>query len=300
MHRKRKALAVIAMIYVAVLSIGYLSLPFFRSYSLTVSYLLISLIMTSVVFIFSLLLRNASVYDPYWSVIPPFLLLSRVVLLSESPRLGTLFILLALFFWGGRLTYNWTRNWRGFDHQDWRYTMLMQKNDRTALFIDYFGIHLFPTLIVYLQLIAAMKVIETNPGLNPGLFFSGTLIIGATILQATADRQMYRHRHEEAGRAVFERGLWRHSRHPNYLAEVLVWWGVYLAYPAVFYRLDFHVLAPIAMTGLFLFISIPMLEKRMVSKHADYADYQERVPMLIPTLKARHKRSVVSDKRIGG
>lgn len=300
MHGKRGSLSVIACIYLAALSVGYLSLPFFDGYSWTISYLFISLIMTSLVFFFSLIFRNASVYDAYWSVIPPFLLLSRIVFSSEPLQPGTLLLLLALFFWGTRLTYNWAKNWRGFDHQDWRYTMLMKKNPKTGVLVNYFGIHLFPTLIVYLQLIVAMKVIGSNPGLDAGLLLGGSIIIGATILQMTADKQMYHHRQKTQNQAVFEQGLWSCSRHPNYFAEIMVWWGVYLTYFSRFRLFDFHVLAPLAMTGLFCFISIPMLEKKMLSKHPDYAAYQERVSMLIPIPKAIYRRSGLSDENLRG
>ncbi len=300
MHGKRRSLSVIAGIYLAALAVGYLTLLRFTHDSFMQSYLYISLIMTVLVFFFSLVFRNASVYDPYWSVIPPFLLLSRALFLSESLRLGTLLLLLALSFWGARLTYNWAKNWRGLRHQDWRYTMLMKKNPKTGFLINLLGIHLFPTLLVYFQLIGAMKVIGANPRLDAGLFLSVSIVIGATILQMTADQQMYRHRQDQANQAVFDQGLWRCSRHPNYFAEIMVWWGVYLAYVSVFRLIDAHLLAPLAMTGLFVFISIPMLEKKMVLKHPDYAEYQKRVSMLILIPKALSKRSSLLDEHIHG
>ena len=39
---------------------------------------------------------------------------------------------------------------------------------------------------------------------------------------------------------------------------------------------------PIAMTGLFVFISIPMIEKRMLRKRPAYADVVRRYPCLLP------------------
>ena len=55
-------------------------------------------------------------------------------------------------------------------------------------------------------------------------------------------------------------GLWKYSRHPNYLGEVMVWWGTYFFY---FQQFGFNwiIAAPILMTLMFVFISVPMMEK---------------------------------------
>ena len=55
-------------------------------------------------------------------------------------------------------------------------------------------------------------------------------------------------------------GLWKYSRHPNYLGEILMWWGVGLAavcaMPAKWYLLA----GAVANTLLFLCISIPLAD----------------------------------------
>ena len=56
-------------------------------------------------------------------------------------------------------------------------------------------------------------------------------------------------------------GLWKYSRHPNYLGEIMVWWGVYLFYVQQF-GLDLVLVAPVIMTLMFIFISVPLMEKK--------------------------------------
>lgn len=75
-------------------------------------------------------------------------------------------------------------------------------------------------------------------------------------------------------------GLWKRGRHPNYFGEVAMWWGVWLMYASIF-GIDALVAAPIAMSCLFLFISIPMMEKRQLENKPGYADYRKRTRIMI-------------------
>ncbi|MCK7492291.1 MAG: DUF1295 domain-containing protein [Comamonadaceae bacterium] len=86
--------------------------------------------MTVLVWAASLFVRNASVYDPYWSVVPPFLLLLAVI--DSGAVHGTMTMLyLAVLVWSVRLTANWASLWTDFSEQDWRYDMFRQKAPET-------------------------------------------------------------------------------------------------------------------------------------------------------------------------
>ncbi|GAJ06174.1 unnamed protein product, partial [marine sediment metagenome] len=57
-------------------------------------------------------------------------------------------------------------------------------------------------------------------------------------------------------------GLWAYSRHPNYLGEVMFWWGLFLFALAADLSHWWVFVGPLAMTVLFIFVSIPMMDKR--------------------------------------
>ena len=79
---------------------------------------------------------------------------------------------------------------------------------------------------------------------------------------------------------IIEKGLWKYSRHPNYWGEILFWWGLYLyAIGISHYML---ILAPISMTVMFLYVSIPWIEHKILRNRPQYNSYQERVNILIP------------------
>ena len=51
-------------------------------------------------------------------------------------------------------------------------------------------------------------------------------------------------------------GLWRWSRHPNYFGEIMWWWGMWLFSQASGGAPVWGVAGPLAITLLFLFVSV--------------------------------------------
>ena len=78
---------------------------------------------TIVIFGFSVYYGNASIYDPYWSVAPPFIAAFWLLNSGSINDIGLreALVLILLAFWSVRLTFNWLRRWRGLNHEDWRY-----------------------------------------------------------------------------------------------------------------------------------------------------------------------------------
>ncbi len=231
---------------------------------------------TVIVFLFSLLFRNASVYDPYWSVQPPVIL--GVCALRYPLNGFTVLLFGTVCIWALRLTGNWAYTFHGLDHEDWRYRMLREKTGTFYPFVNLFGIHLVPTCIVYMCTLPAFYAITEN---YPGGFLSVLfclLSLFAVALQGTADMQMHRFRSKGTGGLIRE-GLWKLSRHPNYLGEILMWWGVALAVFCAVPRLLF-LLGALLNTAMFLFISIPMAEKRQSVKPG-WEEYRRETPALL-------------------
>jgi steroid 5-alpha reductase family enzyme len=246
---------------------------------------------TILVWLVGVYYKNASVYDPYWSVAPPvimILLAFHLNLISPGSIPPSLVLLLvAVCFWSIRLTANWAYTFRDLGVQDWRYTKF--RNDFPGMWqlINFFGIHYMPTLIVFFALLPALVVMEnlhTSPDsvgpLNLLTFIGFGVSTGAALLQLVADRQLHRFRRINSGR-VCEAGLWKYARHPNYSGEILMWWGVYIMSISV---LPFHYwwtgMGAFLNTLMFLFISIPLMEHRQLSNKPEYASYRDRVRAL--------------------
>lgn len=242
---------------------------------------------TFVVFGFSAVFRNSSLYDPYWSVQP-------IVIAgfwfwwgpeAEASQLRGVLAAGLLTLWGVRLTANFFYGWKGLHQEDWRYVDLRASSGRAFWLVNLTGIQLFPTVLVYLGCIPLMPAIATGTAPFGLLDYVATAIMAVALyLETVGDIQLHRFAasNTEPGKTL-DTGLWAWSRHPNYLGEILIWWGLAL------YGLGaggpwWILSGAVAITLLFVFISIPMIEKRHHARRPDYAAYCSRVPMLIPGL----------------
>ena len=231
---------------------------------------------TIVVFIFSLLLKNASVYDPYWSVQPPVILCVALVMCGKF-LLGQL-IFAVVLFWGVRLTANWSYTFKGLEHQDWRYSMLRDKTKKVYPLINFLGIHLFPTIVVYLCILPAVAAVQAHAPFRPLCAVFLLLSVTATVCQGIADTQMHIFRSKGTG-GFIRTGLWKHSRHPNYACEILMWWGIALASISAMPDKWFLCAGAVVNTLMFFSVSIPMADKRQ-SRKPGFEEYKKATRML--------------------
>lgn len=241
---------------------------------------------TIVVFIFSVVTHNSSMYDPYWSVAPVPIALFWVLQPGSSglasPRHIAVFTLLCL--WAIRLTYNWASQWKGLRHEDWRYRDMQQQTGRLYWPVSFLGIHLFPTTLVFLGCLALWPALFSGTRLFNWLDVLACVVTaGAIAIEATADVQMRRFRREtKASGQVEPPGLWRFSRHPNYFGEVSFWWGLFLFALAADVSYWWVVIGPLCILALFLFGSIPLMEKHLLPRRPGYAAYRQQVSAFVP------------------
>ena len=283
MIKNRSAsLAVIVFVYVLAVFCGLFTYNYLKdvhSFSFQLSLLLADVAATVVVFIFSLIFGNASVYDPYWSVQPPVILAAALLKVdAKSPVMGSL-LFAAVLFWALRLTANWIYNFESFEYQDWRYVMLKEKTGRAYPLINLLGIHMFPTFVVYLCILPAVTAVAENAAFQPVCLIFVILSIAAVVFQGIADVQMHRFRAQKTG-GFIRTGLWKYGRHPNYACEILMWWGIGLASVAALGWQNWYLLAgALVNTLMFLFISIPMADKRQ-SQKPGFEEYKKATRML--------------------
>ncbi len=276
-NNRKLSFIIIGIVYVIATLVG---ISVYQSLNLSwwLSLLLADVAATVVTFAFSLFFGNASVYDPYWSVQPIVIFVG----FSLSEGLNTLGILLlaALLLWGIRLTANWAYTFKNLNHQDWRYTMLKEKTGVFYPVVNFCGIHMVPTLIVYFCTLPAVYAVKNNLTVNIGSIIFICVSFFAALMQGVADIQMHKFRkHRNA--PFIQNGLWKYSRHPNYLGEILMWWGIALCVVCAQATAWNLLLGALANTVLFLVVSIPMADKRQ-SRKKDFAEYKSQTRMLLP------------------
>ena len=234
---------------------------------------------TLIIFLFSNVHKNSSIYDPFWHV-APILIVFYIAKQSSLPTLELNLVLGAFLFWALRLTYNWYLNWNNLDHEDFRYIDLKNNNKFMAFINDLFGIHLIPTIIVNVSLYP-IYVALTAESLNELVYVGFIVIIIAVVIQYISDDQMRKFRKDESNLGkTMKYGLWKYSRHPNYLGEVSFWFGIYIFALASGLTTIWLLACPIVMLALFVFISCPMMDNRSLKRRSDYKEYMDKTPQL--------------------
>jgi steroid 5-alpha reductase family enzyme len=250
--------------------------------------LLADVVGTLVIFLFSRRFRNSSFYDAYWSVVPVLLLAYWWTHANTRNWLLAAVVVL----WAVRLTANWVVTFPGLHHEDWRYPMLRRRAGRFEVVADLLGIHLVPTLQVFLAMVPAYVALATpDEGLAWLAWVAFAVGVAAVALELAADLQLRRFAATRREGQVMDQGLWAWSRHPNYFGEFAFWFAVALfgvaASPADAWWLFAGAAGILAM---FLGASIPMMEARSLERRPGYQDVVDRVPRFVP----RPPRSVAS------
>jgi steroid 5-alpha reductase family enzyme len=249
--------------------------------------LLADVVATLVIFAFSRAFRNSSFYDAYWSVIPPLLALYWYYAHPQAgiePTRAALVIAL-VWLWAIRLTANWATFWEGLHHEDWRYPIVRARAGKHAVLADFFGIHLFPTVIVFAGCLPVYAVL-TRGSAPLGWLDALALVVtlGAILIETLADLQLHAFiKHKKTPGSFITSGLWAWSRHPNYFGELSFWWGLMLfGLAAAPDQWLWIVPGALAMTAMFVFASIPFMDERSVARRPAYAEHMQKVSALVP------------------
>ncbi len=247
---------------------------------------------TVAIFIFSFNFSNSSFYDPYWSVAPMPIAMYWIVSAdpSEVNLLRQTFVLTLVMAWGVRLTYNWYRQWGGLEHEDWRYVDLREKSGSAYWVVSFFGIHLFPSVLVFLGCLTLWPSVGAS-GTELGILDGIALAVTASAIwiEATADKQLWHFLTVEQNHPgqIMDKGLWSFSRHPNYFGEIMFWWGLYLFALAADPSYWWTVIGPLGINIMFVTISVPLLDKRSLERRPHYLEHMQNVPAIAPWFSPR-------------
>jgi len=272
---------------------------------------------TGVVFLFSLLANNSSVYDPFWCLAPQALTVYwlRTVASSDGATgcagVHTPAWMAAGLVWTWAVRFHIGMPWSGWvtglDHEDWRYADVRKAAGHPAVYwmVSFTSFHVTPTLLVVGALLPVGRVILANPSaVTPQLWAAWGFTAFAIAWEGVADAQMTRFRAQRRKRAeaeleqlanrrargvggdnsVMRQGLWRYSRHPNYWGECCFWVGVWLQGVATGTIDALPFMAGCAVMCLFFrFASTPLMDTRMKQrKGAAFEEYAANTSAMMP------------------
>lgn len=205
------------------------------------------------------------------STMEPLHLLVLVMVLAWAIRLGS-FLFVRINYMG----------------KDARFDGMREK------FFSFLRFWLLQGMTVFVVLVAALLAYSQETPVVTWLSYVGLFVwVSGLLIEATADMQKFAFNKRPNNKHHWiDSGIWRMSRHPNYLGEMMVWIGMYVVVmPSLTGSLVLGALAsPLYIMLLLLFVSgIPLLEKSADKKWgsiASYKAYKKQVPVLVPTLSS--------------
>ena len=283
MKNKIIGLSVLFFVYLAAVVIGALLFVVFKNAGMNdyFAVLLADIAATIFVWLMGLLFKTASMYDPYWSLQTLCIYLALLIY-HNNWNLGTILLLVVILIYSIRLTTNFIIGFDSLAYIDWRYKMLHEKSGKLYPLVNLLGICMFPTIVVYLC--SLPTIVYANIGTFTYWDIIGiSIVLLGVLLEFISDIQMKKFIKVRTSRnEVINIGLWKYSRHPNYLGEILIWFGVASVLIIGHFSYWYFFIGAIVNLLMFLFISIPMEEKHLKEYKENYDDYLKTTsPLLI-------------------
>ena len=293
MNEKYRGLIIVFLSYLIALGFGlfsYLTLndsnimkESEEKYRQLVIIFICDVISTIVIWFIGVLINTASIYDPYWSVQTPIIIICLLIK-YQNLNVGNLIYLELILFWGIRLTYNYTKTFHDISYIDWRYKQIKEKTGKLYQVVNLLGICLVPTIIVYAASIPSFLFVIDNLKFEYIQIIGYTVILISVFIEMKADIDLHEFKKIRNDRnEIIRIGLWKYSRHPNYFGEICFWYGVAMVYVFCdFTKNWYYIFGAVLDNALFLGISIPLAEKNLKTYKEGYDEYKKNTSMLIP------------------
>ena len=251
---------------------------------------------------------EAGIVDRIWSIVP--FVYVWVVFLSSSGDARLLLMTLVSTLWGARLTWNfWRKGGYNLSSEDYRWAIV--RSWYPGIQFELFNL-IFVTCYQHLILFAIVSPAlfairyEGTP-LNSIDVLGAVLYLLLLLMEHVADIQMFdfqteKYRRKNAGqdrregtdyaRGFISSGLWSLSRHPNYFAEVSMWWAFYLFSVAASGQwLNICFAGPALIFLLFVppGASLSLTETLSSMKYPKFVEYQRTTSRFFPWFPSRKK-----------
>jgi steroid 5-alpha reductase family enzyme len=245
------------------------------------AFLFIMVLMTAL-WLVSIVLKNVSIVDPFWSVAFMVAGVSYYIQADGYAPRQTIVLVLTLI-WGARLCgYLLWRNWgKG---EDYRYQEFRRRYGAERYWwFSFFQVFLLQGFLAWLisaPLLGAQ--LNNNGSLNLFDFLGvGVWLIGF-IFEAGGDWQLARFKASPANKGkLLTTGLWRYTRHPNYFGDAAVWWGFALL--SVAGGSYWPILSAVLMTWLITKVSgVALIERTLPQSKPGYEEYVRRTSPFFP------------------
>jgi steroid 5-alpha reductase family enzyme len=244
---------------------------------------LIILILVTLLWIWSVFIKNVSIVDIFWGV--GFVVVNTFyVFMSGELNARKIVILTLVCIWGFRLAiYLAIRNiGKG---EDFRYQEFRQNyGPKRYWWFSYFQTFLLQGVLIMIISLPLLGINYNNSNGNLQILdYLGIIIwiIGFTF-ETVGDFQLSNFKRDSKNKGkILHTGLWKYTRHPNYFGDSAVWWayGIFSIAAGSYWQ----AIGAVIMTLLILKISgVSLLEKTLKDTKPQYKEYIQKTSSFIP------------------
>jgi steroid 5-alpha reductase family enzyme len=238
-------------------------------------------ILFTIVWAISLRLENSSIADVAWG--PGILVIGLTYFYtSDGAPLRAMLTLGLLAAWALRLAIHLYMRMRLLG-EDNRYVKWREEYEDSWWWVSLFRVFILQAVIAWVvSLPIYFAVVSLSPAsLTIVDYVGAVMVVAGLVFESIGDEQLRRFRADRKNKGkVLDTGLWKHTRHPNYFGECVLWWGfgvIALATGGVP-----GLLGPAVLTYLLIYVSgVALLESTLIEK-AGYAQYVGRTPAFLP------------------
>jgi steroid 5-alpha reductase family enzyme len=244
---------------------------------------LIILILVTLLWVWSIFIRNVSIIDLFWGF--GFVVVNAFYVFQSGGLNARKIVLLVLVtVWGLRLSIYLA--WRNIGQgEDVRYQEFRKKYGPDR----YWWFSFFQTFLLQgaLMMIISLPLLGVSVGPHSStlnlLDILGIVIwiIGFTF-EAGGDYQLARFKQNPGNKGkVLNTGLWKYTRHPNYFGDSAVWWAYALFSIAA--GSYWYIIGSIVMTLLIIKVSgVALLENSLKNTKPQYREYIQNTSSFFP------------------
>lgn len=234
----------------------------------------------NIMFLLALSLRNNSIVDIFWG--PGFLI---IAFFSAFPfdALNTTKITFGILLaaWSLRLSLHIFMRNKGHG-EDFRYAE-WRKTWKHFIFRSYFQVFMLQGLVMLIVSLPVIIIFNSDFTGSPIYTFIGFIVFATGFgMETLADYQLQQFRNNPLNKGhIIRSGLWKWSRHPNYLGEAMLWFGLWIiSIPCSYWFVT--ILSPITITLLLRYVSgVPMMEEKF-RNHPEWDEYSAKTPVFLP------------------
>eukprot|EP01102_Stenamoeba_stenopodia_P002311 TRINITY_DN12107_c0_g1_i1.p1 TRINITY_DN12107_c0_g1~~TRINITY_DN12107_c0_g1_i1.p1 ORF type:complete len:328 (-),score=55.08 TRINITY_DN12107_c0_g1_i1:44-1027(-) len=265
-----------------------------------------ALVFSAICWILSVLTQNYSWVDRLWSLLPPFYVIFFTI--AHKKKTGDFDDRLLLMsavtsVWGLRLTFNFARK-GGYNptSEDYRWAIIRKAIPEFVFQVfNVVFVALYQNILLWLIAAPAayFAYVSSRSGsrLNVIDYTAAGLYVFLVTIETVADQQQWnfqtaKHKYIDSKqndkltgdfkRGFLTRGLFRFSRHPNFFAEISIWFVFYLfSVSSSGLWINWSLVGPVLLFLLFQG-STNFTEKISVEKYPQYKEYQQTTSRLIP------------------